>query len=76
MELWLGYDNLTVRYDTVSAILLYQHALDRRILGAYGRIPPNIRAVVVTNDGRYWPSSWRAEQLRARLMHWRTFAIG
>jgi hypothetical protein len=44
------------------------------MLAAHGVIPSNICAVVVTTDGRYLPSSWRAEQLRQRLHGWRVRA--
>jgi len=41
-----------VRYGDVAAVLLYHSSLDARILSAYGRVPANVRAVVVTGDGR------------------------
>jgi hypothetical protein len=75
-QLWLGYDDLTLRCADVAAILHYHAALDRRIALAYGRVPPSVRAVVVTADGSYWPSRWRAEQLRRRLASWRGEAAG
>ena len=74
MQLWLGYDNLTISCADVVAVLMYQAALDRRITFSYGRVPRNIRAVVVTSDGRYWPSSWHPEHLRRRLADWRRSA--
>jgi hypothetical protein len=74
MQLWLGYDNLTIACADVVAVLIYHSALNRRVAFAYGRVPANIRAVVVTSDGRYWPSSWRPEQLRRRLADWRASA--
>lgn len=70
--LWLGYDGLSVRYADVVAVLFYRPSLDTRIVRAYGRVPANVRAVVVTSDGTFWPSSWRVEQLRRRWAHWRT----
>ena len=70
--LWLGYDDLSVRYGDVAAVLLYHSSLDARILSAYGRVPANVRAVVVTGDGLFLPSSWSAEQLRQRWSHWRS----
>ncbi len=73
-DLWLGYDNLSIPYAEIAAVLIYQPAYDRRILSAYGKIPANIRAVVVTTEGRYLPSSWRADQLRQRLIGWRATA--
>jgi hypothetical protein len=73
-QLWLGYDNLSIFYNEIAAVLIYQRAFDRRILAAHGVIPSNICAVVVTTDGRYLPSSWRAEQLRQRLHGWRVRA--
>jgi hypothetical protein len=70
--LWLGYDDLSVRYLDVAAVLLYNSSLDARIIRAYGRVPANIRAVVVTDDGLFLPSSWPAEQLRRRWARWRS----
>ena len=67
----LGYDGISVRYADVVAVLFYRPALDTRIVRAYGHVPANVRAVVVTSDGTFWPSSWRAEQLRRRLARWR-----
>ena len=69
--LWLGYDDLSVRYVDVAAVLFYRPSLDGRIVSAYGRVPANIRAVVVTSDGTFWPSSWHVEQLRRRWASWR-----
>lgn len=70
-QLWLGYDGLSVRYGDVTAILLYNPSLDLRIISAYGRVPTNVRAIVVTGDGSYLPSSWPAEHLRQRWSSWR-----
>ncbi len=70
--LWLGYDDLSVRYLDVAAVLLYNSSLDARIISAYGRVPANIRAVVVTDDGLFLPSSWPAEHLRRRWARWRS----
>jgi hypothetical protein len=69
--LWLGYDGLSVRYADVKAVLFYRPTLDGRIIRAYGYVPANIRAVVVTADGAFWPSSWRPDQLRQRWALWR-----
>lgn len=69
--LWLGYDGLAVPYTDVVAVLLYQPALDVRIERAYGRVPPGIRAVVVTASDAYWPSRWDVAWLRQRLADWR-----
>jgi hypothetical protein len=69
--LWLGYDGLAVRYVDVVAVLFYRPDLDGRIIRGYGRVPTNVRAVVVTSDGVFWPSSWRADQLRRRWARWR-----
>jgi hypothetical protein len=72
MELiWLGYDNLSVRFDDIAAVLLYRSALDRRIIRSYGRVPENIRSVVITGDGSCWPSSRHADQLRYSWARWR-----
>jgi cytochrome c biogenesis factor len=72
--LWLGYDGLAVPYSDVIAVLLYQPALDARIARAYGRVPPGVRAVVVTGADGYWPSRWDADWLRRRLADWRGLA--
>jgi hypothetical protein len=69
--LWLGYDDLAIRYADIAAVLLYRPDLDARIVKDYGRVPANIRAVVVTGDGAFWPSSWRAEHIRRRWVRWR-----
>jgi hypothetical protein len=75
-SLWLGYDNLTIACADIVAVLVYHTALDRRIALSYGYVPRNVRAVVVTHDGGYWPSSWRYEQLRRRLTRWRLSVAG
>jgi hypothetical protein len=73
--LWLGYDGLAVRYVDVVAVLFYRPDLDGRIVQDYGRVPTNVRAVVVTSDGVFWPSSWRADQLRRRWARWRRWRV-
>lgn len=75
-SLWLGYDGLSVPIDDVVVVLLYRPELDSRILSSYGRVPENVRSVVVTGDGDFFPSSWGAEQLRTRLSRWRAGAGG
>ena len=69
--LWLGYDGLSIRFADLAAVLVYNSSLDARIISAYGRVPANIRAVVVRSDGAFLPSSWPAEQLRQRWASWR-----
>jgi hypothetical protein len=69
--LWLGYDGLSVPFGDVVAVLLYHPSLDARIVSAYGRVPANVRAVVLTSDGACWPSSWSPAQLRRRWSSWR-----
>ncbi|HWQ13072.1 MAG TPA: hypothetical protein VNL77_09740 [Roseiflexaceae bacterium] len=69
--LWLGYDGLAVPYADVVAVLLYQPALDARIVEAYGHVPDGVRAVVVTGGDRYWPARWEAAWLRRRMAEWR-----
>ncbi len=69
--LWLGYDGLDVQYADVAAVLFYRPDLDDRIASSYGSVPQHIRAVVVTQDGHYLPSRWRAEQIRMFWAHWR-----
>ena len=71
-QLWLGYDGLVVPFAHVAAVLRYTPVLDNRIIQVYGRVPSNIRAVVILGDGAYLPSSWSVEQLRQRLARWRT----
>jgi len=69
--LWLGYDGLSVAAVAVDKKLLYRPALDARIVSAYGRVPANVRAVVMTSDGAFWPSSWSPAQIRRRWASWR-----
>ncbi len=69
--LWLGYDGLSVRFVDVTAVLLYHPSLDARIVSAYGRVPANVRAVVITGAGAFLPSSWPPEQIRQRWASWR-----
>ena len=69
--LWLGYDGVIIRYADIVAVLFYRPTLDAQLVRDYGHIPANIRAVVVTSDGAYWPSSWRADHLRRRWARWR-----
>jgi hypothetical protein len=69
--LWLGYSGLSIRFADVAAVLFYHPSLDARIISAYGRVPANVRAVVVTDNGVFLPSSWPADQLRQRWASWR-----
>ena len=46
-QIWLGYDNLSIQLEHVSAVLFYQRALDSQIIRSYGHVPCNIRAVVL-----------------------------
>ena len=69
--LWLGYDGVIIRYADIVAVLFYRPTLDAQLVRNYGHIPANIRAVVVTSDGAFWPSSWRADHLRRRWARWR-----
>jgi hypothetical protein len=69
--LWLGYDGLIIRYADIVAVLFYRPTLDAHLLRDYGHIPATVRAVVVTRDGAFWPSSWRAEHLHRRWVRWR-----
>jgi len=54
--LWLGYDGLSVVAGSVKKKLLYRPALDARIVSAYGRVPANVRAVVMTRWSRDSPA--------------------
>lgn len=69
--LWLGYDGLDLPFNEIVAVLIYQPALDSRILQSYGSVPRGVRAVVVTVAGAYAPARWRADQLRERWATWR-----
>jgi hypothetical protein len=69
--LWLGYDELDLPFREIAAVLLYQPALDGRILRAYGQVPRGVRAVVVTAAGAYLPARLSADQLRRRWAAWR-----
>jgi hypothetical protein len=69
--LWLGYDNVSIPYAEISAVLYYRPDLDARITDDYGFVPSNIRAVVVTQNGVFWPSSWQAEHLHKSWVRWR-----
>ncbi|MBC8163412.1 MAG: hypothetical protein H7Z42_19565 [Roseiflexaceae bacterium] len=73
-QLWLGYDGLSLSYDQIAAVLIYQPALHGRIVQSYGRVPANILAIVVTDRGEYLPSSWSVQHLRQRLARWRSAA--
>jgi len=69
--LWLGYDALVLPLGEISAVLLYQPALDGRIIQSYGSVPRGVQAVVVTAAGAYWPAAMPADQLRRRWAEWR-----
>lgn len=69
--LWLGYDGLVLPFRDVVAVLLYQPALDARIVMAFGHVPRGVQAVVVTAEGAYLPARWQAEQLHRRWARWR-----
>lgn len=69
--LWLGYDGLDLPFREITAVLLYQPALDGRIEETYGRVPRGVAAVVVTEAGRYLPARYSAEILRRRWADWR-----
>lgn len=69
--LWLGYDDLALPYREIAAVLLYQPALDGRIILAYGQVPRGVRAVVVTAGGAYLPARLSADHLRRRWAAWR-----
>ncbi|NTW97195.1 MAG: hypothetical protein HGB28_01430 [Oscillochloris sp.] len=70
--LWLGYDSLTLPFHEIVAVLRYQPALNTRIAQAFGSVPGGIKAVVVTSDGAFLPTRWRADQIRQRWARWRT----
>ncbi|MCU0490969.1 MAG: hypothetical protein MUD01_05255 [Chloroflexaceae bacterium] len=72
--LWLGYDGLALPFTEISAILLYQPALNQRIQRAYGAVPQGVQAVIVTSSGDYLPARWNADQLRQRWAMWRNEA--
>lgn len=70
-QLWLGYDGLTVQFTTIVAVLHYRSSFNGQIVAGWGRVPANIRAVVVIEDGQYLPSSRAPEELRLRIAAWR-----
>jgi len=70
--LWLGYDGLVLPFREISAVLLYQPALDSRIVETYGRVPRGVTAVVVTDSGAYLPARYPADLLRRRWADWRS----
>jgi hypothetical protein len=70
--LWLGYDGLDLPFREVAAVLLYQPALDARIILAFGSVPRGVQAVVVTSGGAFLPARWRADQLHRRWADWRS----
>jgi hypothetical protein len=69
-ELWLGYDGLLVPLASITAVLAYQPAWDRRIIHAYGSVPPDVRAVVLLDDGRALPARRALNDLHARWTEW------
>ncbi|GIV96571.1 MAG: hypothetical protein KatS3mg057_1228 [Herpetosiphonaceae bacterium] len=75
-KLWLGYDGLNIPFGQIVAVMRYRRAWDRHILRTYGRIPANIRAVVVTDDGSYYPAGRTLEDLHARWAAWRQQLAG
>ena len=71
-QIWLGYDNLSIQFEHISAVLFYRQSLDSQIIRSYGRVPYNIRAVILTDDGHCWPSSRQVEPLRRQWARWRS----
>jgi hypothetical protein len=69
-ELWLGFDNLAVPFDAISAILVYAPMWDRRIAQAIGDVPSGILAIVLTGDGRVLPSRRALADLHRRWTAW------
>ncbi|NTU85876.1 MAG: hypothetical protein HGA45_42190 [Chloroflexales bacterium] len=69
--IWLGYDGLDLPLREIAAVLLYQPALDGRILLTFGSVPRGVLAVVVTEGGAYLPARYSAELLRRRWAEWR-----
>lgn len=69
-ELWLGYHELLVPFDAISALLVYQPVWDRRIEQAFGRVPGDVRAVVLLCDGRTLPARRALSDLHARWTAW------
>jgi hypothetical protein len=70
-QLWLGYDGLSVRFETVVAVLHYRTSLNEAIHATWGRVPANVRAVVVVEGGAHFPTSRTPQDLRLRLAAWR-----
>lgn len=73
-ELWLGYNDVLVPFTEISALLVYQAAWDRRIIQAFGRVPPDAQAVVLLADGRVFPSRRALEDLQSRWTGWQCTA--
>lgn len=69
--LWLGYNGLTIPLEKIIAVVLYRPAWDGHILRTYGRLPINVRAVVVTEDGGYYPAGRTMEELHTSWATWR-----
>lgn len=68
--LWLGHDGLSVELAAIRALLTYQPAWDRRIAQSYGRVPSDVRAVVLLHDGRMLPARRALDDLHARWAAW------
>lgn len=69
-ELWLGYADLLVPLEAISALLRYQAAWDRRIARDYGRVPSDVQAVVLLKDGRVLPARRALADLHERWIRW------
>jgi hypothetical protein len=70
--LWLGYSGLTAMCAAVSAILNYQEAWDRRIIQAFGHVPPGVSCVVLLEDGRALPARRSCDDLRHQWTAWKS----
>lgn len=69
--LWLGYDDLSLPFREIAAVLHYQPALNMRITRTYGSVPHGVLAVIVTETGAYLPARWPVDLLRRRWARWR-----
>ncbi len=69
-EIWLGYSGLSVDAGSISAIIQYQPAWDRRIVQSHGTVPAGVECVVVLENGDVLPASRPIDDLRSQWNTW------
>jgi hypothetical protein len=74
--LWLGYDGLSIPLSRIVAVVHYRQAWDSFIVRTYGQVPPNVRTIVVTDDGGYYPALRSLDDLHRRWASWRQGGAG